>query len=84
MDASQRNRLLRSLKECVIVAPAGRGKRVSLADRARVIKHGPGLVRPYRYGGIALPIRNLALPQADDPAVLRMHFLEDLLERASR
>jgi DNA invertase Pin-like site-specific DNA recombinase len=70
MDSGQRNRLLRSLVECVIVAAAGRGKRVPLDDRVRVIKHGTGLVKPYGGGGVALPIRSLVLPQPDDPVVL--------------
>jgi DNA invertase Pin-like site-specific DNA recombinase len=83
MNGGQRNRLLRSLVECVIVAPAGRGKRVALADRVRVIKHGTGLVQPYRGGGVALPIRDLVLPEPDDPAVLGVQFPEDLLKRPS-
>ena len=72
MDSGQRSRLLRSLIECVIVAPVGRGKRVPLADRARVIKYGTGLVQPYRGGGVVMPIRSLVLPQSDDPVVLRV------------
>jgi DNA invertase Pin-like site-specific DNA recombinase len=72
MDSGQRSRLLRSLVECVIVAPVGRGKRVPLADRARVIKYGTGLVQPYRGGGAGMPIRSLVLPQSDDPVVLRV------------
>jgi DNA invertase Pin-like site-specific DNA recombinase len=38
-DATQRNVLLRSLLKAVIVAPAGRGKRVPITDRVRVIAH---------------------------------------------
>jgi hypothetical protein len=72
MDSRQRSRLPRSLIECVIVAPVGRGKRVPLMDRARVIKYGTGLVEPYRGGGTAMPIRSIALPDADDPVVLGM------------
>lgn len=83
MDRGQRNRLLRSLIECVIVAPVGRGKRVPLYDRVRVVKYGTGLVQPYRGGGVALPIRSLVFPEPDDPVVFRMHFREDLLERPS-
>jgi site-specific DNA recombinase len=70
MNAGQRNRLLRGLIECVIVAPAGRGKRVALAERVRVIKHGSRLVAPYGGGGVALPIRELGLPHPNDPVVL--------------
>jgi DNA invertase Pin-like site-specific DNA recombinase len=83
MGSGQRNRLLRSLVECVIVAPAGRGKRVPLVDRVRVIKYGTGFVQPYAGGGVALPIDGLVLPQSDDPVVLRVHLPEDLLEHAS-
>jgi DNA invertase Pin-like site-specific DNA recombinase len=83
MDGAQRNRLLRGLIECVIVAPAGRGKRIPVTDRVRVIKHGTGLVRPYPGGGVSLPIRNLPFPHPDDPVVFRMHFPEDSLEHAS-
>lgn len=83
MDSAQRNRLLRSLVECVIVVPVGRGRRVPLGDRVRIIKHGAGLVQTYQGGGVVMPIRGLALPDPDDPVVLGMHFGEDLLERAS-
>jgi hypothetical protein len=70
MDADQRNRLLRSLIDCVLVAPVGRGRRVSIADRSRVIAHGARLVEPYRGGGVPMPIRQVPLPDADDPVVL--------------
>lgn len=83
MDDGQRNRLLRGLVECVVVAPAGRGKRVPLGDRVRVIKYGTGLVRPYRGGGVAMPVDSLVLPEPDDPIVLGVHLPEDMLEYAS-
>jgi DNA invertase Pin-like site-specific DNA recombinase len=70
MDGGQRNRLLRSLVECVLVAPAGRGKRVPLVNRTRIIKYGAGVVHPYPGGGRAMPIRGLVLPEADNPVVL--------------
>ena len=72
MSADQRNRLLRGLIECVVVAPAGRGKRVPLVDRVRVVKHGARLVAPYGGGGVPLAIRELGLPHPNDPVVLRM------------
>jgi site-specific DNA recombinase len=81
MHRGQRNRLLRSLIECIIVAPVGRGNRVPVGERVRVIKHGTGLVRPYRGGGARLPIRDLGFPEPDDPVVLRVHLPENLLER---
>jgi DNA invertase Pin-like site-specific DNA recombinase len=70
MHVDQRNRLLRSLIDCVLVAPVGRGRRVSIADRSRVIAHGARLVEPYRGGGVPMPIRQLPMPDVDDPVVL--------------
>lgn len=84
MDVERRNRLLRSLIECVLVAPVGRGKRTPPADRTRVIAHGAGLVEPYRGGGVSLPIRQVVFPDTDDPVVLGMHLTQDLLEGARR
>ena len=84
MDAAQRNRLLRSLLECVIVTPVGRGRRVPVEDRVRVIPRGAGLVEPYRGGGVALPLREVFWPDADSPVVLGVHLGEDLLERPGR
>jgi site-specific DNA recombinase len=70
MSQAQRNRLLRSLIEAVIVVPVGRGRRVPAGERARVVGHGAGLVERYRGGGTPLPIRALAFPDRDDPVVL--------------
>jgi DNA invertase Pin-like site-specific DNA recombinase len=84
MDAAQRNRLLRSLIECVVVTPVGRGKRVPVEGRVRVVRHGAGLVEPYGGGGVAMPIRRVLWPDADSPVVLRVHLGEDLLERPGR
>jgi DNA invertase Pin-like site-specific DNA recombinase len=70
MDQGQRNRLLRSLIEAVIVVPVGRGRRVPVSDRARVLANDAGFVEPYRGGGVPLPVRALALPDRDDPVVL--------------
>jgi site-specific DNA recombinase len=84
LDVDRRNRLLRGLIDCVIVAPAGRGVRVPVSDRTRVIAHGSGLIEPYRGGGRPLPIQSLAFPDADDPVVLGMHLSQDLLEDVRR
>jgi DNA invertase Pin-like site-specific DNA recombinase len=70
MNQAQRNRLLRSLIEAVIVVPVGRGRRVPVDERARVVGHGAGLVERYRGGGVPLPIRALDFPDRDDPIVL--------------
>src|SRR5919199_1150850 len=48
LNPRQRNQLLRGLFECVLVAPAGRGRRVPITDRVRVIAYGAGFTRPYR------------------------------------
>jgi len=83
LDPRRRNTLLRGLLECVLVAPAGgRGKRVPIDDRVRVIAHGAGMVTSYRGGGVPLPIKRLRLPDRDDPSVLGVQLAEDPLERA--
>src|SRR5919199_1543363 len=51
LNPRQRNQLLRGLFECVLVAPAGRGRRVLITGRVRVIAFGAGVVPPYRGGG---------------------------------
>jgi site-specific DNA recombinase len=72
MDPTQRNRLLRSLIEAVIVTPVGRGRRVPVGERSHVIAHGAGLVNDYRGAGVPLPVQPLAIPDRNDPVVLRM------------
>ena len=81
-EAEQRNRLLRSLIECVVVERSGgRGRIRPVAERVRVIRHGAGLA-PTPVGNV-LPIRPIPLPDADDPIALRVQLGKDLLERAS-
>jgi hypothetical protein len=70
----ERNRLLRGLVETVLVAKAGRGKRVPVGERVRVIARGAGLVAPHTGGGTALPITTRTLPDRDDPRVLRIEL----------
>lgn len=72
MDPVQRNRLLRSLVECVIASPVGRGRRVPVEERVRVLAHGAGLVASYGGGGTAMPVGELPFPDLDDPVVLRI------------
>jgi len=77
LDARRRNQLLRSLLECVLVAPAGgRGKRVPIDTRVRAIAHGAGVLRPYPGGSAAMPVERIPLPERDDPAVLGMSIGE--------
>jgi site-specific DNA recombinase len=84
LDVDRRNRLLRGLIDCVVVAPVGRGTRVPVSDRTRVIAHGAGVTEPYHGGGRPLPIQPLPFPDGDDPVVLGMHLSEDLLEDVRR
>lgn len=78
MSVEQRNRLLRGLIEAVLVRRAGgRGNIVAPADRVRVLAAGAGLVdTTWRRGGTPRPITSIALPDADDPAVLGMDLAE--------
>jgi DNA invertase Pin-like site-specific DNA recombinase len=70
LDAHDRNQLLRGLLEVVVVAPAGgRGKRVPIAERVRVVAFGAGLRLAERRGGEAAGIVPIVL-DADDPRVL--------------
>jgi site-specific DNA recombinase len=78
LDAHERNTLLRSLFSTVIVRPAGRGRKVPVAERARVIAHGAGLRLPEgRNGGTANGIVPLAFPDPDDVDVLTVAAGED-------
>jgi hypothetical protein len=70
LGPEHRNRLLRGLIEGVIVASVGRGRRVDVARRARVIAHGAGIITTYPGGGQAMAIRALPLPELDRPGVL--------------
>lgn len=72
LGPEHRNRLLRGLIEGVIVAAVGRGRRVAVEHRARVIAHGAGIITTYPGAGRAMAIRALALPDPDDPCVLRV------------
>jgi hypothetical protein len=78
LDGGQRNRLLRSLIEVVLVQRAGgRGRITPLNDRVRVVAQGAGLVdTASRRGGTARPIETIALPDRDHPAVLGMNLPE--------
>jgi DNA invertase Pin-like site-specific DNA recombinase len=80
LNGHERNQLLRSLLAAVVVARAGgRGARVPLEDRVRVLAHGADLRLPERRGGAAAGIVPLALPDFDDASVLRAPSGEDAL-----
>lgn len=79
LSVAEHNELLRSLLACVIVAPAGRGRRVPVGERVRVLRHGAKLALPRGVGGQPAPIVALGLPGADDEAVLGMPSPEDAL-----
>ncbi len=80
LNDTQRNRLLCSLVEVVLVARAGgRGRIVPIATRVRVIVRGAGVVDTKRFRGAARPIVAVALPDLDDPRVLGMDLAEDEL-----
>jgi DNA invertase Pin-like site-specific DNA recombinase len=72
LDATQRNLLLHSLLSAVIVARAGKGKRVPIEDRVRVVAFGADVqLLETRHGEHAAGIAPIALPNPDDPGVLR-------------
>lgn len=84
LDAHERNSLLRALLGAVVVEPSGRGRRVPLEHRVRVLAHGADLVVPKRRGGEASGIVPIPLPDVDDPAVLRVPLVEDRPKRLRR
>jgi hypothetical protein len=75
--------LLRGLLETVVVAPAGRGRRVALDDRVRVLRFGAG-VSPIKRGEMPYGLRPLALLDINDERVLRVASSEDSLQNACR
>lgn len=72
LDGHERNQLLRGLLAAVVVAPAGRGRRVPIEDRTRVLRHGADVRLPERRGGTAAGIVPLPLDDLDGPDVLRV------------
>lgn len=65
LDAHGRNALLRALLEAVVVRRAGRGVRVALADRVRVVAFGAGLDLVARRAGVAAGVRPLPFDDID-------------------
>lgn len=80
MNAGQRNHLLGSLIEVVIVQRSGgRGVIRPVADRVRVIRHGAGLIERYPGGGGPMAVRAIVLPDLEDPDVLGVEVAHDAL-----
>jgi DNA invertase Pin-like site-specific DNA recombinase len=72
LDGHERNRLLRALLSGVVVQRAGgRGARVPIEQRVRVLAFGAELPALNGRGGAPAGIRRVELPDADHPGVLR-------------
>jgi site-specific DNA recombinase len=83
LSAHDRNQLLRALLAAVVVRPAGRGRKVPMADRARVLALGADLGLPQRDGHNATGIVPMPFEDLDGEAVLGVPASEDALEGAS-
>ena len=78
LDAHERNTLLRGLLAAVVVKRAGgRGARVPLADRVRVLAFGAKIKVPERHGSGPADFVPIPLPDIDAPGVLRPPVGED-------
>jgi DNA invertase Pin-like site-specific DNA recombinase len=72
LGSHDRNTVLRSLLSAIVVEPCGRGRRVPLGDRVRVLVHGADIALPDRRGGEASGIAPIPLPDVDHADVLRV------------
>jgi site-specific DNA recombinase len=81
LNTHERNALLRSLLAAVIVRPAGKGRRVPVEDRTRVVAYGTELPLPPNRGHLASGIVPI-FPNADDVGVLSVPSAEDALQAA--
>jgi DNA invertase Pin-like site-specific DNA recombinase len=78
LDAHERNALLRGLLAAVVVRRAGgRGARVPLEDRVRVLAFGTELAVPVRCGNEPAAVVPIPLPDLDADGVLRAPLGED-------
>jgi DNA invertase Pin-like site-specific DNA recombinase len=78
LSPRERNVVLRGLLAAVVVAPCGRGRRVPVAERSRVVAAGASLNLPRGRGGHSggrniVPIRL----DPDDPSLLRRTLTQD-------
>lgn len=81
LDKHERNTLLRGLLAAVVVRPVGKGRRVPIEDRVRVVAYGTELQLPENRGHLASGIVPI-FPDADDVGVLSVPAAEDSLEAA--
>jgi hypothetical protein len=77
LTPEDRNTLLRSLLAGIIVRPAGRGRRLPVEDRCRVLRHGAPIALPQKVGGTPMGIAPIPFPDADAVGVLRVEPPED-------
>lgn len=78
LGARERNILLRALLLAVVVKRSGgRGSRIPLYQRVRVLAAGSDIALPARRGGEASGIVPIPLPDLHDPRVLRVPSGED-------
>lgn len=83
MDTGQRNRLLRSLFEAVVVWPA-HGRTLPVHERVTVLRLGAGVIDPARGGGKARGIVGVRREDIRPAAVAGMELREDGLKGAGR
>ena len=85
LGGHERNLLLRGLLAAVVVRRAGgRGARVPLEGRVRVLAHGAEIVLPTGRGGQAAGLVRLEFPDLDHPDVLRPPSSEKSLQDTGR
>lgn len=77
LSVHERNALLRSLIAAVVVRSVGRGRKVPIDERCRVVAYGQATGIPRRRGGEATGIVALPFPDADAVGVLRVPPSQD-------
>lgn len=71
LGVPERAQVLRGLVEMVVVAPAGRGRRVAIADRVRIVRIGSKVAVPMRRNaGRPAGLFPIVLDDIDEPDVL--------------
>lgn len=77
LDGAERNTVLRGLVEVVLVRRVGRGRRVPVGERVRVIAFGSGFPVPRKLGDVPLGIVPLPFPDVDGEGVLGVAGVKD-------